>query len=72
MLQLQTDTPTTTRWQPRVIRHDHRAGSVGIVQRQYAHFDETLHLRSGGVLQLFHVWLMKRMARSTLTIPTPS
>lgn len=28
-------------------------GSVGIVQRQYAHFDQPLHLRGGGVLERF-------------------
>jgi homoserine O-acetyltransferase len=49
----QVQTTTTTRWQPRVIRHGEHVGSVGIVERQYAHFDEALHLRSGGVLQPF-------------------
>ncbi len=28
-------------------------GSVGVVERQYAHFDETLHLRSGQTLEGF-------------------
>jgi homoserine O-acetyltransferase/O-succinyltransferase len=31
----------------------HIPGSVGIVRRQYAHFDEPLHLRSGGVLEAY-------------------
>ena len=52
MLQLQTNTQTT-RWQPRVIRHGDHPGSVGMVERQVAHFDEALYLRSGGVLQPF-------------------
>ena len=54
MLQTQTPTahtPTRRSWQARVIRT--RPGSVGIVERQYAHFDETLHLRSGGKLAGF-------------------
>lgn len=32
-------------------RHD--SGSVGVVTRQYAHFDEPLHMRGGGVLEQF-------------------
>jgi homoserine O-acetyltransferase len=50
MFQMQTTTPQTTRWQPRVIRRLDRPGSVGIVERQYVYFDEPLHLRSGGML----------------------
>lgn len=54
MFQIQTTPPTTTtHWQPRVIRHPDRPGSVGKVERQYAYFDEALHLRSGGVLPSF-------------------
>jgi homoserine O-acetyltransferase len=54
MLQVRTPTPTTTpRWQPCVIRRPDRPGSVGIVERQSVHFDETLHLRSGGALHPF-------------------
>jgi homoserine O-acetyltransferase len=56
MFQIQTNPPTTTtttRWQPRVIRHSDRPGSVGMVERQYAHFDEALPLRSGGALPSF-------------------
>lgn len=55
MYQLKTTpTPaTTTSWRPRVLRRQDRPGSVGIVQRQYAHFDETLHLRSGATLSPF-------------------
>src|SRR5258706_1115009 len=33
--------------------YPHRAGSVGIVQRQYAHFDYPLPLRSGKQLETF-------------------
>jgi homoserine O-acetyltransferase len=54
MLQVRTPTPTTTpRWQPSVIRRPDRPGSVGIVERQYIHFDETLQLHGGGVLHPF-------------------
>jgi homoserine O-acetyltransferase len=54
---LQTTTPTkattTTTWPPRVAWRQKRPGSVGVVQRQYAHFDETLALRSGATLRPF-------------------
>jgi homoserine O-acetyltransferase len=51
---LHTTTPTTatttTTWQPRIVRRRRRPGSVGVVQRQYVHFDEALALRSGATL----------------------
>jgi homoserine O-acetyltransferase len=54
---LQTTTPatatTTTTWPPRVAWRQKRPGSVGVVQRQYAHFDEPLALRSGATLRPF-------------------
>jgi len=57
MFQLKSTTPTSTtpRWRPRVIRQPDRpeSGSVGVVTRQYAHFDTPLHLRSGAVLDSF-------------------
>ncbi len=54
MFQLQPPTPTPApRWEPHVIRRRGRSGSVGIVQRQYAHFNAPLRLRSGAVLPSF-------------------
>ena len=54
MFQVQPPTPNPApRWEPHVIRRRSRNGSVGIVQRQYAHFNTPLHLRSGGVLPSF-------------------
>lgn len=58
MLQLNQTEPDRTSinrpgWQPRVIRHHDRPDSVGVVERQYAHFDEPLDLQSGGVLESF-------------------
>jgi homoserine O-acetyltransferase len=53
MFQLQPTEPNQTNWQPRVIRHGDREGSVGIVERHSVHFAEPLHLRSGGVLDSF-------------------
>jgi homoserine O-acetyltransferase len=54
MLTVQEDTPgtTNTRWQAPTTRPS-EPGSVGIVQRQYVHFDETLSLRSGAILRPF-------------------
>jgi len=43
----------TTRWPAPRITRPADPGSVGIVQRQYAHFDSPLHLRSGGTLERF-------------------
>ena len=51
--------PTTSpavpapRWQPTPFQRPERNGSVGIVQRQYAHFSDPLTLRSGAVLPAF-------------------
>jgi homoserine O-acetyltransferase len=57
MYQFQTPSPTPTpapRWEPQVIRHRQaRAGSVGRVQRQLAHFAVPLRLRSGETLPAF-------------------
>ena len=46
----QTNQPN---WKPRVIRHGDREGSVGVVERQIAHFDAPLALRGGGKLDSF-------------------
>jgi homoserine O-acetyltransferase/O-succinyltransferase len=46
-------TATTTPWRPRPLRRQGQPGSVGIVPRQYAHFDKTLSLRSGAALPSF-------------------
>lgn len=54
MFQVQPPTPQPApRWEPHVIRRRGRSESVGIVQRQYAHFNTPLLLRSGGVLPSF-------------------
>lgn len=56
MLQVKTSAPTTTTptpWRFRPLRRQGQPASVGIVQRQYAHFDETLNLRCGATLGPF-------------------
>jgi homoserine O-acetyltransferase len=49
-MMLSTIPTTTTRT---AVSRPHDPGSVGIVQRQYVHFDEALHLRSGATLSPF-------------------
>lgn len=50
----QDDTDTYEDFESLALRwRGERFGSVGIVQKQYAHFDETLHLRSGQTLEGF-------------------
>jgi len=55
MLQTTTTPKATaaTTWQPRVAQPRKRLGSVGVVQRQYACFDEALALRCGATLSPF-------------------
>ncbi len=50
----QDDTDTYEDFESLALRwRGQRFGSVGIVEKQYAHFDETLHLRSGQTLEGF-------------------
>ncbi len=57
MFQLKSTTPspTTPSWRPRVIRQPSRpdSGSVGVVARQFAHFDTPFLLRNGARLESF-------------------
>ncbi len=57
MYQFQTPSPTpkqAPRWEPAVVRRrPARGGSVGRVQRQFAHFDLPLRLRGGESLPAF-------------------
>ncbi len=46
-------TTTTTPWRPRPLRRQGQPASVGVVPRQYAHFDQPLALRSGAALPTF-------------------
>jgi homoserine O-acetyltransferase len=52
MLVAEDFTSTSTTWQLPAARPS-RPGSAGVVRRQYAHFDTTLHLRSGATLGPF-------------------
>jgi len=47
------NTHPATRWPTPPVTRSVAPGSVGLVQRQYAHFDSPLHLRSGGTLERF-------------------
>ena len=47
------NTHPATRWPTAPAARTTAPGSVGLVQRQLAHFDSPLHLRSGGTLERF-------------------
>ncbi len=53
MIQVQTPRPTLTIRQPLRPARTVAPGSVGLVERQYAHFETPLHLRSGATLPRF-------------------